>query len=173
MMSLSNFRIETDRLIIRPFEERDISSSYKMNLDPEVSKYTGDGGVVSKTEIERRIKEHVFGDYKIYGFGRFAVELKSTGEFIGFTGLKYLDDMDEVDIGFRFMSQYWGKGYATESALPCIEYGFKTLGLKSIIGLVLPENKGSINVLKKLGFKFEKEVMEDGELAHKYLLLSE
>ena len=68
-----------------------------MNLDAEVSKYTGDGGVVSKEEIERRITENVLGDYKKYGYGRLAVELKEENKFIGFTGLKYLDDMDEVD----------------------------------------------------------------------------
>lgn len=162
--------IETERLIIRHFELSDIEPSYQMNLDEEVSRYTGDGGVVSKVEIERRIKENVLGDYKKHGFGRFAVELKSEGKFIGFTGLKYLEDMDEVDIGFRFMSKYWGKGIATESALPCLKYGFEELKLKRIIALVLPENAGSVNVLKKLGMRFEKEVVEDGLLAHQYVI---
>ena len=65
--------------------------------------------VVSKKEIEQRIIENVFGDYKKYGFGRLAVELKSENKFIGFTGLKYLKEMDEVDLGYRFMKAYWGK----------------------------------------------------------------
>lgn len=150
--------------------EADIAPSYEMNLDAEVSRYTGDGGVVSEKEIERRIKENVFGDYEKYGYGRLAVELKSEGRFIGFTGLKYLPDLDEVDLGYRFMRAYWGKGLATESAKASLNLGFKELGLKRIIALTLPENEASIHVLNKLGFTFEKTVLEDGLEANQYAL---
>ena len=151
----------------------DIEPSYVMNLDAEVSKYTGDGGVVSKKEIERRIVENVFGDYEKYGFGRLAVELKGENKFIGFTGLKYLGDMNEVDLGYRFMQEYWGQGIATESARACVNLAFNRLGLERIIAMVLPENTGSIRVLNKLNFKFEKEIIEDDELAKVYSLLKE
>lgn len=170
-MSNSNLTIETDRLIIRPFKLEDIGPSYEMNLDAEVSKYTGDGGVVSKEEIERRIIENVFGDYEKHGYGRLAVELKSEGKFIGFTGLKYLEDMNEVDLGYRFMKEYWGKGIATESALASIKLGFEKLGLEKIIAMVLPENIASIRVLEKLNFNYEKEIIEDGLTAKVYVLL--
>ena len=169
-MSNSNLFIETERLLIRPFKMEDIEPSYIMNLDAEVSRYTGDGGVVSKKEIERRIIEHVFGDYQKHGFGRLAVELKGENKFIGFTGLKYLEDMNEVDLGYRFMKEYWGKGIATESAQACVNLGFNTLGLKRMIAMVLPENKGSIRVLEKLNFEYEKEIIEDNQLAKIYSL---
>ena len=172
-MSHSNLFIETERLLIRPFKMEDIEPSYVMNLDAEVSKYTGDGGVVSKKEIERRIVENVFGDYEKYGFGRLAVELKGENKFIGFTGLKYLGDMNEVDLGYRFMQEYWGQGIATESARACVNLAFNRLGLERIIAMVLPENTGSIRVLNKLNFKFEKEIIEDDELAKVYSLLKE
>ena len=170
-MSNSNLFIETERLLIRPFKMEDIEPSYKMNLDAEVSRYTGDGGVVSKKEIERRIIENVFGDYQKHGFGRLAVELKGENKFIGFTGLKYLEDMNEVDLGYRFMKKYWGKGIATESAQACVNLGFNTLGLKRIIAMVLPENKGSIRVLEKLNFEYEGEIIEDNQLAKIYALI--
>ena len=149
----------------------DIEPSFKMNLDAEVSRYTGDGGVVSKKEIERRIIENVLGDYQKHGFGRLAVELKGENKFIGFTGLKYLEDMNEVDLGYRFMKKYWGKGIATESAQACVNLGFNTLGLKRIIAMVLPENKGSIRVLEKLNFEYEGEIIEDNQLAKIYALI--
>ena len=168
-----NLIIETERLLIRPFKMEDIEPSYIMNLDAEVSKYTGDGGIVSKKEIERRIVENVFGDYEKHGFGRLAVELKKVNKFIGFTGLKYLEDMDEVDLGFRFMKEYWGKGIATESAKACVNLGFNKLGLKRMIAMVLPENTGSIRVLEKLNFEFEKEIIEDNQLAKVYSLIKE
>jgi RimJ/RimL family protein N-acetyltransferase len=169
-MSNPNLIIETERLLIRPFKMEDIEPSYDMNLDTEVSKYTGDGGIVSKKEIERRIVENVFGDYEKYGFGRLAVELKGENKFIGFTGLKYLEDMDEVDLGYRFMKKYWGKGIATESAQACVNLGFNTLELKRMIAMVLPENIDSIRVLEKLNFEYEKDIIEDNQLAKIYSL---
>ena len=167
-MSFINLEIETARLIIRPFKLNDIEAAYKMNLDAEVSKFTGDGGIVSKKEIERRIVEDVLGDYKKHGFGRLAVELKGENKFIGFTGLKYLSDLEEVDLGFRFMKKYWGKGIATESAEASIKFGFENLGLNKIIGLVLPENIASIRVLEKSGFEYEKEIIEEMQKAKLY-----
>lgn len=163
--------IETERLVIRPFTKADIEPSCLMNLDADVSKYTADGGVVSKQEIERRIVEHVLGDYQKHGFGRLAVEEKGKNKFIGFTGLKYLEDLEEVDLGYRFMKKYWGKGYATESGRAMLELGFHKLKLDRIIASLLPENISSINVLKKLNFQFEKEYWEEENiLAHQYEL---
>ncbi|MEZ4687791.1 MAG: GNAT family N-acetyltransferase [Bacteroidia bacterium] len=160
--------LHTARLIIRPFTMDDIEPSFRMNLDAEVSKYTGDGGVVSKKELERRIVEDVMGDYCKHGFGRMAVGLKGGPDFIGFAGMKYLEDLDEVDLGFRFMREYWGKGIATEAAKACLDYGFGELGLKRIIDMVLPENGASIRVLEKCGFVFEKEMLEDEMLVRVY-----
>ena len=141
-----------------------------MNLDAEVSKYTGDGGVVSLDEMERRITENVLGDYDKHGFGRLALELKGENSFIGFTGLKYLEDMDEVDLGYRFSREYWGKGYATEAGRASLHLGFKILELDRIIATVLPENVNSISVLKKLDFEFEKNIVEDGLQAELYAI---
>ncbi|MBD79745.1 MAG: GNAT family N-acetyltransferase [Crocinitomicaceae bacterium] len=169
-LSLLDLKIETERLLIRPFEKRDIQASYEMNLDAEVSRYTGDGGVVSLEEIEKRIVENVFGNYNKYGFGRLAVEIKGENKFIGFTGLKYLPDMDEVDLGYRFMREYWGQGIATESAVASINFGFKTLELDRIIGLALPQNKPSVRILEKLFFRFEREIIEDREKVSLYAL---
>lgn len=165
--------IETERLILRPHTPDDILPSYHMNLDAEVSKYTGDGGVVSLSEIERRIKEDVLGDYKKYGFGRFAVELKSEKKFIGFAGLKYLEDLKEVDLGYRLIKAYWGRGYATEASRASIEFGFNDLNLERIMAMVLPDNKASVNVLHKLGFTFDTFIEEDGLKVEKYSLIKQ
>ena len=170
-MSYSNLTIETERLLIRPFNMDDIAPSYTMNLDEEVSRFTGDGGLVSKKEIERRIIENVFGDYEKYGYGRLAVELKGEKKFIGFTGLQYLEDMDEVDLGYRFMKEFWGRGIATEAAKACVNLGFETLGLSKMIAMVFPENIGSIRVLEKLDFEYEKDIIEDKQLAKIYSLI--
>ena len=154
--------LETPRLILRPFELADIESSWVMNKDAEVSRYTGDGGVVSRDEMERRIREDVMGDYEKYGFGRLAVEVKGGERFIGFAGLKYLEDLQEVDLGYRLMKKYWGRGYATEAARACLDYGFDQLNLSEIIAMVLPANIASIRVLEKLGFTYSEDRFEEG-----------
>lgn len=168
MINIPN--LSTHRLLLRPFTKEDIPAAYAMNKDQEVSKYTGDGGVVSYAEMERRIVEDVLGDYQKYGYGRLAVVLKESQDFIGFAGLKYIPELQEVDLGYRFFSKYWGKGYATEAAKACLHYGFEDLQLQHIIATVLPENKASIHVLNKMGFQFEKEYREDGEAALLYAL---
>src|SRR5205823_10738173 len=81
---------------------------------------------------------------------------KPTGEVIGFAGLKYLDDVNEVDLGYRFFKEHWGKGLATEASKPVVAYGFEVLRLHRIVGIADIENKASIRVLEKVGFRFEK-----------------
>lgn len=169
-MSSLNLRIETERLIIRPFQLSDIDSAHEMNLDAAVSQYTGDGGIVSKAETKRRIIEDVLGDYEKHGFGRLAVTLKSNHQFIGFAGLKYLEDIKEVDLGYRFMKKYWGQGIATEAAKACVQYGFEELNLKRLLAFLLPENLASVRVLEKLNFQYDKDLIEDGLLIHQYIL---
>ena len=165
--------LTTDRLILRPFTIEDVPAQYEMNLDPEVSRYTGDGGVVGIDEIERRIKNDVLRDYKMHGYGRMVVVLKETGEIIGFCGLKYLSDLEEVDLGYRFVQRQWGKGIATEASRAVLDYAWSDLGLNRVIAWVLPENQGSVRVLDKLGFHFEKALLEDGQVVHQYAIVKE
>lgn len=153
-----NTIIHTERLIIRPFTHVDIEPSYQMNLDPEVSMFTGDGGVVSKQEVERRIREDVLGDYVKVGYGRMAICLKSNLEFIGFCGLKYLEDVSETDLGYRLKKEYWGQGLATEACRAVLDYGFNQLSLTKVIAFVMPANTASIRVLTKLGFEKTEEI---------------
>ena len=162
--------LNTERLLLRPFQLSDIPAAYEMNLDPLVSKYTGDGGVLSEAELSKRIREDVLGDYQKYGYGRLVVELKGVDSFIGFAGLKYLSDLDAVDLGYRFKPQYWGKGIATEAGMACVQYGWEELKLATILGFVLPANLGSVRVLEKLNFQFDRELREEGLCFHQYLL---
>ena len=161
--------LETKRLIIRKFTIDDVEDSYQMNLDPEITRYTNDGGVQTKEEIHHRIKNHVLADYNKYGYGRWAVDLKPENRFIGFCGLKFISELNEVEVGYRFLQDYWGLGIATEAATPVVHYGFEQLELNRIIGLVMPENIASIRVLEKLGFAYEKNIMEEGESIQCYV----
>ena len=145
---------------MRPFTLNDIEPAYEMNLDQEISKYTGDGGVVNYDEIKDRIRGIISGDYTKYGYGRFAVELIGVDSFIGFAGLKYLPEYGVTDLGYRFKKEYWGQGIATEAGKASIEYGFNSLKLKELKAYAMRENKASIKVLTKLGFAYEADLTE-------------
>ncbi|PWJ44748.1 GNAT family N-acetyltransferase [Sediminitomix flava] len=145
---------ETERLILRELNVSDAKDFYELNTDPEVLKYTGDSPFSSISEAENFLGNYT--DYQKNGFGRWAVVLKESNQFIGWCGLK-LNEENLVDIGFRFFQTEWGKGYATESALACIAYGFHQLQLKKIIGRASKDNLASLKVLEKIGMKVWKE----------------
>ncbi len=87
------------------------------------------------------------------------------------TGLKVLEDWQgEVDLGYRFLPEYWGQGLATEASRAALQYGFEVIGLKRVIGLVMPENVASIRVLEKVGMQYEKSVRYDGDPVELYAI---
>jgi [ribosomal protein S5]-alanine N-acetyltransferase len=100
------------------------------------------------------------------------VLLKQDLAFIGWCGLKYRAELREIDLGYRFIKKYWGKGYATEAAFACMRYGFEKLGLQRIVGRALPPNATSVKGLEKCGMIFIGEEMEDGHMAKTYELVN-
>ena len=147
--------LKTERLLLRELTPDDAENLYKLNLNPNVIKYTGNSAFKDIDETREFLEN--YPDYKLNGFGRWAVIEKSNNQFLGWCGLKYDQNLDETDIGFRFFEEHWNKGFATESAKACIKYGFENLNLKTIIGRAMAENVASIKVLEKLGMNYEKE----------------
>ena len=111
--------IETERLYLRELNYKDASDFYKLNYDQRVIQFTGDSKFKNIAEAEEFLRN--YNEYNKHGFGRWAVILKSEEKFIGWCGLKFNEE-DMVDLGFRFYFDYWNKGYATESAIGCINY---------------------------------------------------
>jgi ribosomal-protein-alanine N-acetyltransferase len=133
-------------------------------------RHTGDSCLMSVEQARAGLCQRPIADYQKYGFGRLAVFLRSSGKLIGFAGLKYLDDLGEVDLGYRLMVAYWGRGLATEASLACVNYGFQTLELKRIIGLVAPQNHRSVRVLEKCGMAFERMIDSLGQQMAQYAI---
>lgn len=150
--------LETKRLKLRELDLIDAKDFYDLNSNPNVIKYTGDSAFKSIDEAKKFLEN--YQDYKLNGYGRWAVILKETNQFIGWCGLK-LDDK-ETDIGFRFFEEDWNKGYATESAIACVDYGFEELKLRRIIGRAMKKNVWSIRVLEKIGLQYERDIEFDG-----------
>ncbi len=156
-------KLESDRLLIRPFQLGDQVALYELNSNPIVQKYTGDTLIHSVEEALKLMNNIIFKDYKTHGYGRLAVIYKPDNKLIGFTSFKYLSELLDTDLGYRFIPEYWGKGIATESAKMSLKYGFKELGLKKIFGFAEVENKASGVILKKIGFSYLKLAPYSGE----------
>ncbi len=148
------FKLETARLILRELNIGDTAASYALNADPLVIKYTGDEAFESLEDAHDFLAN--YDPYSKTNMGRWAVIVKETGENIGFCGLKYHEETDEIDLGYRLLRKEWGKGYATEASEVCLQYGFEVLGLPRIYAQAALENTASIHVMKKLGMTFVK-----------------
>lgn len=148
-----NVVIETKRLLLRTFSETDAPLIYELNLDPDVTRYTHDPvkDLAHATEI---LEKTIIPQYALYNHGRWAVHLKASLDFLGWCGLKYRAELNEIDLGFRFKKEFWGKGFATEAAYASIKYGFEKIGLQRIVGRAEIDNIGSLKVLKKCGMNY-------------------
>ena len=158
-----NLILETDRLLLRPLELSDAEAMFAMDKNPEVHKYLWQTPV-QKVEEVIKVIHYVNEQYKRNNIGRFATILKETGEFIGWTGIKFVDDHIEngntnfYDYGYRLAEPFWGKGYAFEAASAVMHFGYDKLKLKRIVGLTSAGNMASVKVLNRLGLQFEKMV---------------
>lgn len=160
--------LETERLFLREFVADDAPAFYELGSDPAVTRYTGDGGLTSVEQAREVLLAHPIADYAKHGFGRWACVHKGCGRIIGFAGLKYLDDLGEIDIGYRLLSAYWRLGLATEASWAALDYGFGRLALERVIGLVVPENGASVRVLEKLGLRLVGMVAYRSQQVAKY-----
>lgn len=147
--------IESERLILREMVFDDALDMLRLHSNHDVQKYTGEAVITSLEGIYDKIKEKS-DDYKNYGYGRWVVLLKDGMQFAGWSGLVYLPEFDEIDLGYRFLPEYWGRGIATEAAQAILTYGFDQLKLRKIIAIAMRENKASIRVMEKAGMQFDK-----------------
>jgi len=161
--------IETERLLMHELTADDAQFAYDLNSDWDVIKFTGDAHFESILAAEKFLAN--YPDYKSNGFGRWLVIEKKTSEKLGWCGLKLLPQINEVDLGYRFFKKNWGRGYATESGIACINYGFSKLNLQRIVGNALKENSASIKVLQKCGMKYEKDEDCGGKVGVKYAII--
>jgi len=149
---------ETEKLLIREFELTDTAKFFELNRDIEVVKYTGDRPFESIEVAETLLTSYI--EFKKSNLVHWAIVLKENNEFIGTCGFE--QHSSYVDLGGRLFKKHWGKGYATESAKACLDYGFKHLNLSEVVGRVVKDNLASIRVLEKIGMKFWKKADGDG-----------
>lgn len=150
--------LETDRLLLRPFEEADAKDVFECwESDADVARYMFWS---SHNDIEKT-REWIFfeiGQIVKDDWYRFAIVLKGTNELIGTGLIYYEEEVKSWEIAYNLGKKYWGNGYATEAMDIIICFARETLCIKEIVGRYAKENPASGNVMKKLGFQFEKHI---------------
>jgi RimJ/RimL family protein N-acetyltransferase len=165
--------IETKRLFLRPITEADIKDFFELDSNPNVHIYLGNKPVKTIEESEAMVA-NILEQYETNGIGRLAIIEKSTKKFIGWSGLKYEENLRKefkyYDIGYRLKENFWGKGYATEAALASLNYGFKDLKLNEIGAAADVNHIASNTILKKTGMQRLGNFTFEGELCNWYNL---
>lgn len=150
--------IETERLTLREFTSEDAVFLLRLLNSPTWLRFIGDREVRSMEDALVYIQEKFVSVYKKWGFGFYLTQLKEGSVPIGMCGLVKRDYLEDVDVGFAFLPEYTGKGYAFEAAQAVLDFAKERLHLDRIIAVTGKDNNTSIHLLKKLGMHFEKMV---------------
>ena len=159
--------IETERLSLCKLNPNDVVFIFKLLNTPSWLKYIGDRGIKTMDNARDYIITGPMFSYNKHGFGLWLVKLKNDDTPIGICGLIKRDTLEYIDIGFAFLPEYTGKGYALEAAKATMDYAKNELELKRVVAITTKDNESSIALLKKIGFEYEKLIMlpnEDEEL---------
>ncbi|MGW8396770.1 GNAT family N-acetyltransferase [Streptomyces lydicus] len=143
--------LRTDRLTLRRWQDSDREPWAAMNADPEVREHLGD--LLTREESDASVAQFQ-AEFDQRGYGWWAVEVRATGEFIGFAGLDQVEDdmpFTGVEIGWRLARSAWGQGYATEAARTVLAHGFDTLELPEILAVTTATNLRSQAVMRRIG----------------------
>ncbi|WP_033337714.1 GNAT family N-acetyltransferase [Catenuloplanes japonicus] len=155
--------LETERLRLRSeWRDDDLDALAAMNADPEVMRYIMDGAVRDRAQSAQGLAKCI-RDWQERGFGLFAIDVRETGELIGWAGLAVPEFLPEVlpavEIGWRLARHAWGHGYATEAATAVLHFGFDELDLDRLISIRHPDNVRSERVMTKLGLTHESDTV--------------
>jgi len=157
--------IETERLRLRGWEEKDFPAYAELRADAEAQAYVGP--VMTRSQAWDRFCIDL-GCWALRGYGIFAIAEKSSDEALGYTGIWHPLYLDEPELSWSLFPGRTGKGYATEAAGAARRWAYQSLGFKPLMSLIFPENHPSKAVAERLGAAFEKETMLDGATRHLY-----
>ena len=157
--------ITTSRLLLRAFQYSDFENAHQLLSDPEVMRYSLNGPYSRK-------KSRDFIDQCILKSDKnvptlFAVIDNKNNQFIGFCGFfpQKIQGEEELELGYRLLKKYWGKGFATEAAVAVKNYAFNQLGLTRLISVIEISNTASLRVAEKNGFRVEKQMLYNGKIS--------
>ncbi len=167
--------IETPRLLLRDWKEVDTPLFQSMNSNPLTMEFFLDTLSIEESNLFlKRIKK----EFLERSYGLYAVELKESGRFIGYTGFHYTEMQSHfapcVEIGWRYLPEAWGHGYATEATKACLTYAKENLPFKEVYSFTSLLNKRSEKVMKRVGMtqleNFAHPAVPDGHRLKEHVL---
>ena len=148
--------ISTQRLFVRPITVDDAPFILTLLNEPSFIRYIGDKSIRDVDAARQYILSGPMASYDRHGFGLNLVELKESQTPIGICGLLKRDELPDPDIGFALVPDFWSKGFAFEAATAVLQDARARLSVERILAITSLDNEASINLLERLGFKFEK-----------------
>jgi RimJ/RimL family protein N-acetyltransferase len=153
---------ETQSLFVRHFELADAAFIFNLLNSPAWLQFIGNRNIDSIATAENYIQKRLIANYQ-QGFGMYAVEIKAEQIPIGMCGFIKREELPQPDIGFAFLPQYEGKGYAFEAAHATLVYGKTKLDLQTVFAVINNDNEKSIKLTEKLGLQFQKMIRLQGD----------
>lgn len=150
--------IETERLQLRRLSVDDAEFILRLLNEPSFIQNIGDRGVRTLDDARAYILKGPVASYEKFGFGLWMVETKPPATSIGICGLLKREVLEDVDIGYALLPEFWSQGYALESASAVMSYAREKLRARRVLAVVNADNQSSIRLLEKLGFQFERMV---------------
>jgi ribosomal-protein-alanine N-acetyltransferase len=142
--------LRTERLLLCEFQPEDAAKLKRILEGLDVLKYFPSDKPPSLERVERLVVEHR-DHWGKFGYGWWAIWTRENPTLIGWCGLNFLDETEEIELKYLLDRSYWGQGLATEAALRSVRFGFDTINLQEIIGIVHPKHVASQRVLEKVG----------------------
>jgi [ribosomal protein S5]-alanine N-acetyltransferase len=151
--------LQIDAFTMRPIQVSDLDVLAAIWADPEVTRFLPSQGVpISRENTEKALQSFV-AHWQQREYGIWAiVENTSSFEMVGYCGLRYLSELDEVEVLYGLAKEYWGRGIATQAAKTSVFYGFNVANLDKVIAMAIPDNQASRRVIEKAGLHYEKQV---------------
>jgi len=165
--------LSTERLVLREFTSADAPFILQLLNDPSWLRFIGDRGVRTLADAEGYVAKGPAASYARHGFGLWLVGRKGDGVPLGMCGLLKRETLDDVDVGYAFLPEFCGQGYAREAVAATLAHGRRAFGLKRIVAITAPDNESSIRLLEKLGFRFERLIAAAPGLPASKLFASE
>lgn len=155
--------LQTTRLIVRQFSTDDAPFILRLLNEPSFIQNIADRGVRTLEDARNYLVNGPIGSYHKNGFGLWLAASKESSTPMGMCGLIRRDSLEDVDIGYAFLPEFWSQGYALEAASAVLGYAKTTVGLKRVVAIVSPHNQSSIKLLQKIGFTYEKMITLPGD----------
>jgi RimJ/RimL family protein N-acetyltransferase len=146
-------KLQGSGFVLRSFQEGDVEALYKILQNPEVLRYFPASGSPSLEKVQKLVESQQT-HWEKHGYGWWALAEGGVDALIGWCGLNYLPDTDEVELKYLLSEEYWGRGIATEASRLSLEKWIATTEIEEVIGLVHPQNIASQRVLEKVGMTF-------------------